>query len=77
MICPIFKLTETSQGELLVLGWGSTCGAIADAVENVSKGRKVSFAHLKYLFPFPKNTGNVLKKFNKILIPEGNTGQLK
>jgi 2-oxoglutarate ferredoxin oxidoreductase subunit alpha len=77
MDIPELQVDGDQSGELIVLGWGSTCGAIADAVENVrAKGRKVSFAHLKYLFPFPKNTGNVLKKFNKILIPEGNTGQL-
>jgi 2-oxoglutarate ferredoxin oxidoreductase subunit alpha len=77
MDIPELKVDGDASGELLILGWGSTYGAIADAVENQrAKGRKVSFAQLKYLFPFPKNTGNVLKKFEKILIPEGNMGQL-
>lgn len=74
---PDLDVTGEKSGKLLVLGWGSTYGAIASAVENQrAKGRKVSHAHLKYLHPMPKNTRKVLKNFKKILIPEMNLGQL-
>ncbi|MBA3899555.1 MAG: 2-oxoacid:acceptor oxidoreductase subunit alpha [Bacteroidetes bacterium] len=66
---------ETSK--LLVLGWGSTYGAIKTAVRELNKeGHDVSHAHIKYLNPLPKNLGEVLKNFDKILIPEMNNGQL-
>ncbi len=65
-------------GELLVLGWGSTYGVIMTAVEKAQKEKKpVSSVHLKYLNPFPKNLGEILSKFNQILIPELNLGQLR
>jgi 2-oxoglutarate ferredoxin oxidoreductase subunit alpha len=74
---PELKVYGDKSGELLVLSWGSTGGAAATAVENLrSKGIKVSHAVLKYIFPMPKNTHNVLKQFKKVLIPEVNTGQL-
>jgi len=74
---PDLEVMGEPSGKLLVLGWGSTYGTITSAVENQrAKGRKVSQAHLKYLLPFPKNTGRVLKKFKRILIPEMNLGQL-
>ena len=65
------------EGELLVLGWGGTHGSITEAVNSARKqGLTVSRAHLKYLNPFPKNLGEVLSKFEKVLIPEINLGQL-
>jgi 2-oxoglutarate ferredoxin oxidoreductase subunit alpha len=65
------------EGELLVLGWGSTHGAILTAVQRAqAKGLSVSHAHLRHLSPFPKNTGEVLSRFEKVLIPELNLGQL-
>lgn len=65
------------EGELLIVGWGGTFGSITSARENLqSKGISVSHAHIKYLNPFPKNLGDVLKRFKKILIPELNLGQL-
>ena len=74
---PLLKVDGESEGELLVLGWGSPYGAITSAVENLrSKGIKVSTAHLRYLNPFPKNLGETLKRFKKVLIPEINLGQL-
>jgi 2-oxoglutarate ferredoxin oxidoreductase subunit alpha len=74
---PDLEVDGEQEGELLVLGWGGTFGAITEAVMNVRKaGFKVSQAHLKYLNPFPKNTEDVLKRFKKILIPEINLGQL-
>ncbi len=66
-----------SQGKLLVLGWGSTYGAIRTAVrEAMEEGHKVSQAHLRYISPFPKNLGDLLSGFDQVLIPEMNNGQL-
>ncbi len=63
--------------ELLVLGWGSTYGAIRTAVNRVNKaGRSVAHAHLRYLNPMPQNLGEVLKRYKQVLIPEINMGQL-
>ena len=63
--------------ELLVLGWGSTYGAIRTAVNRVLKtGRKVSQVHLRYINPLPNNLGEVLERFDTVLIPEINLGQL-
>ena len=65
------------SGKLLVLGWGGTFGAIYQALTDLEvAGIKVSHVHLNYLNPFPKNLGEVLKKFEKVLIPELNTGHL-
>ena len=62
---------------LLVLGWGSTYGAIKGAVRRVRKrGGKVARAHLRHLNPLPRNTGDVVRAYRKLLIPETNTGQL-
>lgn len=66
------------KGKLLVVGWGSTYGAIKAAVKEArDKGIDVSHAHLRYINPFPKNLGELLYNFDKVLIPEMNTGQLK
>lgn len=74
---PELEVEGEKKGKLLVLGWGSTHGAITEAVRNVrAKGFKVSQAHLNYLIPFPENIIEVLNNFEKILIPEINTGQL-
>ena len=74
---PEIVVDGESEGELLVVGWGGTFGAIKEAVIKARKdGYKVSQIHIKYLNPFPKNTGEVLSKFKKILVPEINLGQL-
>jgi 2-oxoglutarate ferredoxin oxidoreductase subunit alpha len=66
------------SGDLLVLGWGSTAGVIKTAVQRVqAQGKSVSAAHLRYLNPFPRNLGDLLKRYNKVLIPENNLGQLR
>lgn len=65
------------SGKLLVLGWGGTFGSIRAAVEELrSEGKAVSHAHIRYLNPFPKNLGDILNRFETILIPELNLGQL-
>ena len=67
---------ETS-GKVLVLGWGSTYGAIRTAVrELIGDGHSVSHAHIRYLNPFPKNLGDLLSAFDTIVVPEINNGQL-
>ena len=66
-----------SSGELLILGWGSTYGAIRSAVERLkADGRSVAHAHLRHLNPFPANTEDVLRSYRRVLIPEVNLGQL-
>ncbi len=65
------------KGNVLVLGWGSTYGAIKSAVKDMqTQGYAVSHAHLRYVRPFPKNLGDMLKNFDHVLIPEINNGQL-
>ncbi len=65
------------EGDLLVLGWGSTSGVITTVVQQMIKeGHKVSHCHLRYIRPFPKNLGDILKRFKKVIIPEINNGQL-
>jgi 2-oxoglutarate ferredoxin oxidoreductase subunit alpha len=74
---PLLEVEGDDTGELLVLGWGSTCGAITTAVERCRrKGMSVSCAHLRYMEPMPKNLGDVLKRFDRVLVPELNRGQL-
>jgi 2-oxoglutarate ferredoxin oxidoreductase subunit alpha len=64
-------------GKVLVLGWGSTYGAIKTAVTELqAAGHAVSHAHIKYMRPFPKNLGSIIAGFDKVLIPEINNGQL-
>jgi 2-oxoglutarate/2-oxoacid ferredoxin oxidoreductase subunit alpha len=65
------------KGDVLVLGWGSTYGAIKSAVlELQSQGKQVAHAHLRYLRPFPRNLGEILHNYKTVLIPEINNGQL-
>lgn len=65
------------KGKVLVLGWGSTFGAIKSAVlQLLEEGHSVSHAHIRYLRPFPKNLGEIIANFDQVLIPEINNGQL-
>ena len=74
---PDLKVYGESNGELLVLSWGGTYGACRAAVEKAIKnGISVSHVNLKHINPFPKNLAEILLKFNKVLIPEINLGQL-
>jgi 2-oxoglutarate ferredoxin oxidoreductase subunit alpha len=74
---PELQVAGEPTGELLVLGWGSTHGAILTAVQRAqARGLSVSHAHLRHLSPFPKNLGDVIAGFDKVLIPELNLGQL-
>jgi 2-oxoglutarate ferredoxin oxidoreductase subunit alpha len=74
---PSLEVDDPDGADTLVLGWGSTYGPIAAAVRRVRRaGRRVAQAHLHYLNPFPLNTGEVLRSYDKILVPEMNLGQL-
>lgn len=74
---PPIDVYGDQEGKVLLLGWGSTYGAITTAVEKMrEKGASVSSAHLRYLNPFPKNLGDVLDRFETVIIPELNLGQL-
>jgi 2-oxoglutarate ferredoxin oxidoreductase subunit alpha len=65
------------EGDLLVIGWGGTHGAITSAVEDLRKeGRSVSAVHLRYLNPFPRNLESIIRSFRKVAVPELNLGQL-
>jgi 2-oxoglutarate ferredoxin oxidoreductase subunit alpha len=74
---PLLDVSGPPEGDLLVLGWGGTFGAITSAAEAArSEGKSVASAHLRYLNPFPANIETVLRSYKKVLIPELNTGQL-
>jgi 2-oxoglutarate ferredoxin oxidoreductase subunit alpha len=61
-----------------VVGWGSTFGPIRRAVDNCRKrGLDVSHIHFRHIWPMPSNTGDLLRKYDNILVPEMNTGQFK
>ncbi len=75
---PELVVDGPTEGELLVVGWGSTFGAIATAVRRARAiGLNVAHAHFRYLNPMPRNTGEVLHRHKKVLVPELNTGQLR
>ena len=74
---PEVKPYGKDKGDLLIVGWGGTYGAIRAAVKKANKNNlSVSHIHLKHMNPLPKNLGEVLLKYNKVLIPEINLGQL-
>jgi 2-oxoglutarate ferredoxin oxidoreductase subunit alpha len=74
---PELVVDEEGGEELLVVGWGSSYGQIRAGVRRVrAAGKKVAHAHMYHLNPFPKNTGDVLRRFPRVLVPELNNGQL-
>ena len=75
---PELEVDDPDGADMLVIGWGSTYGSIVAAVQRVrDSGRSVARAHLEYLNPFPRNTGEVLGGYEKVLVPEINLGQLR
>ncbi len=75
---PLQEVYGDPEGDLLVLSWGSTYGAAITAVHKLrDQGASISHAHLRYLNPFPKNLGDILQRFKKVVIPELNLGQLR
>ena len=76
-VIPPIEVSGPPAGDLLVVGWGGTYGAITAACKEVrAKGRAVSNIHLRHLNPFPANLGEVLSRFKRVLVPELNLGQL-
>jgi 2-oxoglutarate ferredoxin oxidoreductase subunit alpha len=74
---PLATVEGDPEGEILVVGWGGTYGSIKNAVvRQRQKGHSVSHLHLRYLNPLPRNVGEILYKFKKILVAEINLGQL-
>ena len=74
---PEAQVNGPDSGDLLVLGWGSTYGAITSAVMRArDRGHEVAQLHLRYLNPLPRNLGDVLQRYETVLVPEINLGQL-
>jgi 2-oxoglutarate ferredoxin oxidoreductase subunit alpha len=74
---PELEVDDPDGASVLVLGWGGTYGPIAAACRRVRiGGRQVAHAHLRHLNPFPRNTGEVLRRYDRVLVPEMNLGQL-
>ena len=74
---PPLELHGEGEGDLLVIGWGGTYGAITSAVQAMkAEGFSISSVHLRHLNPLPKDLGDLLKKFKKVIVPELNLGQL-
>ena len=67
----------TEKGKVLVLGWGSTYGSLKSACAQLqAEGASIAHAHIRYIRPFPKNLGDIIKNYERVLIPELNNGQL-
>jgi 2-oxoglutarate ferredoxin oxidoreductase subunit alpha len=74
---PDLEVFGPETGDLLLVGWGSTYGALRSAAERLqADGRSVAHAQIRYLYPFPANTGDVLRRYRTVLVPELNLGQL-
>ncbi|MBF0286565.1 MAG: 2-oxoacid:acceptor oxidoreductase subunit alpha [SAR324 cluster bacterium] len=74
---PLLEVNGEDKGELLVISWGGTHGAVTSAVDSLrAEGKSVSSVHLRYLYPFQKNLGDILKRFSKVMVAELNGGQL-
>jgi 2-oxoglutarate ferredoxin oxidoreductase subunit alpha len=75
-ILPDIQVEGEPEGDLLVVGWGGTYGHLISAVKDMqSNGTSLSLAHFNYIYPLPKNTGEVFKRFKKIIVCELNLGQ--
>jgi 2-oxoglutarate ferredoxin oxidoreductase subunit alpha len=75
---PPQPVTGPRSGRLLVLSWGGTYGACATAVQEVAReGGSVAHAHLRYLNPLPADLGEIIRNYDRVLVPELNRGQLR
>jgi 2-oxoglutarate ferredoxin oxidoreductase subunit alpha len=75
---PDVEVSGDESGGLLVLGWGSTYGVITTAVQRArAQGKRVSAAHLRHLNPLPANLGKVIGRYDRVLMPEMNLGQMR
>jgi 2-oxoglutarate/2-oxoacid ferredoxin oxidoreductase subunit alpha len=74
---PPTTINGPAAGDLLVVGWGGTYGAITAAVEDAQlEGRAVASVHLRHLNPLPPDLGQILRQYRRVLVPEINSGQL-
>jgi 2-oxoglutarate ferredoxin oxidoreductase subunit alpha len=74
---PKTEIFGAERGDLLVLGWGGTYGALREAVRQLhGQGHAVGHVHLRYLNPMPADLGDVLRRFRRVVVPEINLGQL-
>jgi 2-oxoglutarate/2-oxoacid ferredoxin oxidoreductase subunit alpha len=74
---PPTRVDGPSEGDMVIVGWGSTYGAIAQAARQLREaGRQVAHVHLRYLNPLPADLGDVLRRYRRVLVPEMNLGQL-
>jgi 2-oxoglutarate ferredoxin oxidoreductase subunit alpha len=75
---PKTEVYGDERGDLLILGWGSTYGSIRSAVERLrARGKRVGHAHLRYVNPLPEDLGEILSRYERVLMPELNLGQLR
>ena len=75
---PKTEVYGDERGDLLILGWGSTYGSIRSAVERLrTRGKRVAHAHLRYVNPLPEDLGEILSRYERVLMPELNLGQLR
>ena len=73
---PLQEVSGDEDADLLVVGWGGTAGALKNAVSELrQEGKKIAYTHFHYISPLPKNTGDILKKYKKIVVCELNMGQ--
>lgn len=74
---PLQEVEGDESGDLLVISWGGTYGSVEMAVRSLQKeGKKVSLMHLRYINPMPRNVGDAIKNFKKVIVPELNMGQM-
>jgi 2-oxoglutarate ferredoxin oxidoreductase subunit alpha len=74
---PPTKVNGRTEGDLLLLGWGSTYGAIESATETLlQEGKSVAHVHLRHLNPLPPDLGEIIARYRRVLVPELNLGQL-
>lgn len=75
---PLQPVEGPEEGDLLVVSWGGTYGAVRTATQRARRqGQSVAHCHIRYLHPFPKNLGDILKRYKRVLVAELNTGQLR
>ena len=75
---PLAEVIGEKDGEALIVSWGGTYGAVSTAVEECNKGgMKLGHVHLQYMNPLPRNLGDILRSYDRIIVPELNMGQLK
>jgi 2-oxoglutarate ferredoxin oxidoreductase subunit alpha len=75
---PLQDVDGPDEGDLLVVSWGGTFGAVRTATQRARKqGHSVAHCHLRYIQPFPRNLGDILKRYKKVLVPELNVGQMR